>query len=102
MLPILSYWPSVSEVDIVGMAVEAEPSHQYPVVCCCVTDGSRGHCGTTVPDMEMHVKQRCVIEFLHAEQMALTDTHQHLLECLWRSNGGCEHSEVMDAAFQQR
>jgi len=25
------------------MAVEVEPSHQYPVTfCCCVTDGSRG------------------------------------------------------------
>ena len=31
------------EVDVGGMAVEIEPSHQYPVPCCCrVTDGSRG------------------------------------------------------------
>lgn len=26
-----------------GMAVEVEPSHQYPIpCCCCVTDGSKG------------------------------------------------------------
>jgi len=31
------------EVDTGGMAVENEPSHQYPItLCCCVTDGSRG------------------------------------------------------------
>ena len=33
----------MSEVDGGGMAVEAEPSHQYPVTFCChATDGSRG------------------------------------------------------------
>jgi len=62
---------------------------------------AEGQSDKMVSEMEVGMKQRCVTEFLHAEQMALTDTHQHLLECLWRSNGGCEHSEVMDAAFQQ-
>ena len=43
MLPILLQWPKVSEVDVGCMAVEVEPSHQYPTTCCCcVTDGSRG------------------------------------------------------------
>jgi len=33
----------MSEVDIGGMAVEVELSHQYSITsCCCVTDGSRG------------------------------------------------------------
>ena len=32
-----------------------------------------------VPEMEMCMKQRCVIEFLHTEKMALVDIHQHLL-----------------------
>ena len=41
--PILSCWPMTSEADIGGTAVEVEPSHQYPITCCCcVTDGSRG------------------------------------------------------------
>ena len=30
-------------------------------------------------DMEVHMKQRCVIEFLHAEKLAPTDIHQWLL-----------------------
>ena len=29
--------------------------------------------------MKVHVKQRCVIEFLHSEKMAPTDISQHLL-----------------------
>jgi len=35
-------WPMTSEVDVGGMAVEVEPSHQYSITCCHVTDGSRG------------------------------------------------------------
>jgi len=32
-----------SEVDVGGMAVEADPSHQQSIMfCCCATDGSRG------------------------------------------------------------
>ena len=30
-------------------------------------------------DMEAHIKQRCITEFLHAEKVAFTDIHQHLL-----------------------
>ena len=41
--PTLLCWPTVSEADVDGIAVEAEPSHQYSVTCCCcVTVGSRG------------------------------------------------------------
>jgi len=29
--------------------------------------------------MEVHMKQRCVMEFLHAEEMVLADIHQYLL-----------------------
>jgi len=43
MPAILLHRPMVSEADVGGMAVEAEPSHQYSDMCCCrVTDGSRG------------------------------------------------------------
>jgi len=38
--PVLISWPSKSEADADGMAVEDEPSRQYPVtVCCHATDG---------------------------------------------------------------
>ena len=41
--PISLSWPTMSEVDVGDMAVEAQPSHQYSVTFCChVTDGSRG------------------------------------------------------------
>jgi len=38
------------------------------------------------------MKQRCSNEFLHAS----TDV---LAEHFWRPDSGCEHSEVVDAAF---
>ena len=28
-------WSTISEVHVGGMAVEAEPSHQYLITCCC-------------------------------------------------------------------
>ena len=39
---ILLRWPTVSEADDGGMAVEIEPSHHTPLHFVCVTDGSRG------------------------------------------------------------
>ena len=43
MPPILLCWPTVSEVDVGGTAVEVQPSHLYSVTHrCCVTDGGRG------------------------------------------------------------
>ena len=30
------------------------------------------------PDVKVHIKQRCVTEFLHAEKIASIDIHQHL------------------------
>lgn len=40
---VLLRWPAVSEVDVSGMPIEVEPSHQYPVTFCChVTHDSRG------------------------------------------------------------
>jgi len=35
--------PQTSDTDVGAIAVDAEPSHQHPITCCCgVTDGSRG------------------------------------------------------------
>ena len=42
MPPVLLCWCTTSEVDVGGMAVEIESSHQHSMTyCCCVTDGSR-------------------------------------------------------------
>ena len=43
MSPIGLCQPMTSEADVGGTVVEAEPSRQDSVTCCCcVTDGSRG------------------------------------------------------------
>jgi len=43
MPPILLCWLTTSEVNIVDMAVEVEPSRQHSVKFCCrATDDSRG------------------------------------------------------------
>jgi hypothetical protein len=42
MPPILLCWPTTSEANVIGMAVEIEPSRQYCVKFCCrATDDSR-------------------------------------------------------------
>ena len=46
MPPILLHWPTRSDINVDGMEVEIEPSHQYSIALyCCVTDGSRGTVG---------------------------------------------------------
>jgi len=43
MPPVLLCWPTMLEVDVGDMAVEAEPFHLYLITfCCSVMDGSRG------------------------------------------------------------
>ena len=35
MPPILLCWPTMSEVDVGGIAIEFEPSRQYSITFCC-------------------------------------------------------------------
>ena len=43
MPSVLLCWPMTSEADVAVMAVEAQPSHQHSITCCCyATDGSKG------------------------------------------------------------
>lgn len=40
---IFLYWPTTSELDVGGMAVQVETSHQnFITFCCRATDNSRG------------------------------------------------------------
>ena len=41
---------------------------------------AEGQSDRMVSHMEVHMKQRCVNEFLHVEKMAPTDIHQCLLD----------------------
>jgi len=80
MPPVLFCWLLVSEGDVGGMAVEAEPSlHQHSMTfCCSLIDGS-GRADTVASDVELHMKQRCEIEFFRVEKMAHIDIHWCLL-----------------------
>lgn len=40
IFPIFSYWVTVSEPDVGGMAVKFESSQQYSVQCCCYATGA--------------------------------------------------------------
>jgi len=51
--------------------------------------------------MEVHMKQRCVTEFLHAEE---NGTHWHswmLAKHIWKPNSGYEHSEAVCGTFHK-
>ena len=92
----------MSEVDVGSMAVEAEPSHQYSIMCCCrVTDGSRGAV------WQNDIWCRSADEAKVCNWILLwrkNDTLWHssvLAEHLCRPNSGCEHSEMVGGAFQQ-
>jgi len=79
MSPILRCWPTASDADVGGTAVEVEPSLQYSVTWCCqVTDGSRGALWQNGVWHES-VDEAKVCEFLHAENIAFSDIHWCLL-----------------------
>ena len=86
MPPNLLSWPTTSEVGVGAVAVEAEPSRQYDTVRQMAAEGQSDKMASDkmasdkmASDMEMHVKERCVTEFLHLEKMTPTDIHVHLL-----------------------
>ena len=54
-----------------------------------------------VPDMEMHIKQRCVIEFPHVERIASIHIHQCLLNVYGDQTVDWKHSEAVGGAFQK-
>ena len=61
---------------------------------------AKGQSDNMASDMEVHMKQRCVTEQLHAAETAPTDVLT-LAECLWGPNNGCEHGEAVSGAFWQ-
>ena len=75
MPPVSLHWPTTSEVNVGGMAVRTEPSHQYSITLVAVRQMAAGQSDQMVSDVEVLMKQRCVTEFLHAEKMAPTDIH---------------------------
>jgi len=56
--PILLHWPVTSGVDVGGMAVEVEPSHQYSISFCCCMTATEGQSDKMVPHMGARMKKR--------------------------------------------
>ena len=79
MPPMLWCWPMMSEADCV-MAVEVEPSHQYSLHFVAVWQTvAEGQSDKMASDVEVHMKQRCVMEFFCVGKIAPTDIQRHLL-----------------------
>ena len=79
--PTLLCWLITSEADIGGMAIEVELSFQNSFTSVAVWQMvAEGQSDKTASDMEVPMKKRCVIEFLHVENI---DIHQHFLYCYW-------------------
>ena len=72
---ILFFWPT-PEVGVGGMAVKGELFHQHSITfCCIVTMTSERQYDKVSSVMEVCMKQRYVIEFLHVEKMTSIGIH---------------------------
>ena len=96
MPPLLWCWPTTPEVDVGGMAAEAEPSHQYSITCCCcVIDGNR----RVVWQNDIWRGSVCEAQMCHRIlPWRKNGTHWHssmLAENFSRLTSGCEHSETV-------
>ena len=92
--PILWYWPMMSDMDVGGMAVEAEPSQEYSITFhCCVTDGSRRD-SLTKWHLTFSAYEAKVCHWIPPRRKDCTHSHSLMpAEQLWKPNNGCEHSE---------
>ena len=95
MPPIVLHWLMMSDVDVGGMVVQSEPSHQYTITHCCVKDGSRGAVwhGSADEAKVCHQIPLC--------RKNGTFWHSWTFVRFWRPNSGCEYSETVGGAFQQ-
>lgn len=75
--PILLCWSLTSEAAV-GMTVEVESSQTLLHFVAMWQMAAEGHSDKLVSHVEVHVKKRGGIEFLHAENSS-TDIDQHSL-----------------------
>ena len=97
MLPILLCWPTMSEADISGMAVEVETSHKYSIIfCCCATEGNRGTVWQNGVWCQSAYKAK-VCSWIPPSRKNCTHWHSlTLAEHLWGPS-----TEVVGGVFQQ-
>jgi len=83
MSPILLCWPTTSEADGGGTAVEVEPSHYIlpnaPLHVVAIWQmAAEGQSEGKESKKEMWMKKRCEFQFTHVEKMAPIGIHQLL------------------------
>ena len=76
MTPVLLCWPMTSEAAVsdIQLNLPADIPLNFVTVRQMTAEGQSDKMAS---DTEMHMKQRCVIEFLHAEKIAPND-----IQCL--------------------
>ena len=100
--PILLYWTTTLEMDVDGMAVEAESSCQYPITFCfCVTDGNWGAVWQNGTWHESVYEAKVWHWILPGRKSFIHWYSLMLSEWSWRWSSGWEHSEVVGGVFQQ-
>jgi len=72
MLPILLCQPLMSEMYAGGMAVDTDVPLHFVTMQQMAAQGQSDRMAS---DMEVHVKQRCRIEFLPGKKMTPIDIH---------------------------
>ena len=97
MASILLCGPTLSKVDVGAMTVGVEPSVTF---CAMWQMEAEGQSDKMASDIEMDMKQMCVIEFLHAEKMAPIDIRLCLLN-IFEDQMECAYRDVVGGVIQQ-
>ena len=70
-------------IDVGGITIEAQPSANILLHVVAVWQvAAEGQSDSTVSDMEVHMEQMGVTEFLHMEKFLSTDIHWCLLNLM--------------------
>jgi len=97
--PILLCWPTMSESDVGGMAVEVEPSHLYSIIF--LLPCNRWQWRGSLTKWCLTQKRGWSIPPRGKKKTAPTDIHQHLQNIYGDQNMDVS-GEVVSGAFQQR
>ena len=102
-------WSTISEVHVGGMAVEAEPSHQYLITCCCFVTkwcptrkGIRSKGVSLNSSMQKKMApsdtERCLLNVYGAQMVDVNTVRQWVMHfssgnCQWVTSTGTDFYE---------
>jgi len=103
MPAVLWWWPTTTEADVGGKAVEVEPSHQYSITFSCHMTAVSREALWQNGIWHGSAYEAKVWHWIPSSMLKKNGTHWHpstLTECLQRPSSGCQHSEAVHSAFQ--